>query len=270
MPDIGDFIRRSRRSAKIAIAAPGTPGDFRRSRRSAYKTARCVAGLREKLKNLRNTVKRMLRNSCNEFLGSAEFDLNTNTKSFLSILKLNFKSHTIPDRVSTPISASASADPGNRTPLRSSGENPREIANLSNSYFASVFVHEPPLPPSFGSAANAPASPDMSELTLTVSKVQSALEALDVTKATAPDKIPAKLLKETASVIAPSLCKQFNNSLSTGSFQQNWKEANVVPVFKKGKAECTENYRPISLPSLVSKVLKRRVFNTSKIGCTRW
>ena len=45
MPDIGDFIRRSQRSAKIAIAAPGTPGDFRRSRRSAYKIARCVAGL---------------------------------------------------------------------------------------------------------------------------------------------------------------------------------------------------------------------------------
>ena len=39
MPDIGDFICRSRRSAKIAIAAPGTPGDFRRSRRSAYKIA---------------------------------------------------------------------------------------------------------------------------------------------------------------------------------------------------------------------------------------
>ena len=44
MPDIGDFIRRSRRSAKIAIATAGTPGDFRRSRRSAYKIARCVAG----------------------------------------------------------------------------------------------------------------------------------------------------------------------------------------------------------------------------------
>ena len=46
MPDIGDFIRRSQRSAKIAIAAPDTPGDFRFSRRSAYKIARCVAGLR--------------------------------------------------------------------------------------------------------------------------------------------------------------------------------------------------------------------------------
>ena len=76
------------------------------------------------------------------------------------------------------------------------------------------------------------------------------LEALDVTKATGSDKIPAQLIKKTASVIAPSLCKLFSKSLSTGSFPQNWKEANVVPVFKKGKAECTENYRPISLPSL--------------------
>ena len=47
---------------------------------------------------------------------------------------------------------------------------------------------------------------------------QSVLEALNVTKATGPDKIPAKLLKETASVIAPSLCKLLNKSLSTGSF----------------------------------------------------
>ena len=52
MPDIGDFIRRSRRSAKIAIAALGTPGDFRRSRRSAYKIARCVAGLRSRTATL--------------------------------------------------------------------------------------------------------------------------------------------------------------------------------------------------------------------------
>ena len=43
MPDIGDFIRRSRRLAKIAIATPGTRGDFRRS---VYKIAKSVAGFR--------------------------------------------------------------------------------------------------------------------------------------------------------------------------------------------------------------------------------
>ena len=39
-------LRRSRRSAKIAIAVLGTPGDFRQSPRSSYKTARCVIGFR--------------------------------------------------------------------------------------------------------------------------------------------------------------------------------------------------------------------------------
>ena len=91
MPDIGDFIRRSRRSAKIAIAAPGTPGDFRRSRRSAYKIARCLAGLREKLKNLRKTVKRMLWNSRDEFPGSVESDLNTNPKRFFVDVEAEFQ-----------------------------------------------------------------------------------------------------------------------------------------------------------------------------------
>ena len=58
-------------------------------------------------------------------------------------------------------------------------------------------------------------------------------------------------------MVTPSLFKLFcNKLLSTGSFPKNWKEANVVPVFKKGEGECTENYRPISLPLLVCKVLE--------------
>ena len=44
----------------------------------------------------------------------------------------------------------------------------------------------------------------------------------------------------------------------------DWKLANVVPAHKKGDQEFVENYRPISLLSLVSKVLERCVFNTIK------
>jgi hypothetical protein len=43
-----------------------------------------------------------------------------------------------------------------------------------------------------------------------------------------------------------------------------WKNANVVPVLKKGEADYTENYRPISLLSQVSKVLERCVLNSFK------
>ena len=44
----------------------------------------------------------------------------------------------------------------------------------------------------------------------------------------------------------------------------DWKLANVVPVYKKGDQEFVENYRPISLLSLISKVLERCVFNYIK------
>ena len=43
-----------------------------------------------------------------------------------------------------------------------------------------------------------------------------------------------------------------------------WKLANVVPVYKKGDREYTENYRPISLLSIISKVLERCVLHNIK------
>ncbi len=104
----------------------------------------------------------------------------------------------------------------------------------------------------------------MTDLTLTVEEVQAALESLDSTKATGPDGIPARLLKETASVISPSLCKLYNKSLELGIFPQEWKIANIVPIYKKGEREHTENYRPISLLPIVSKVLERCVFSNIK------
>ena len=61
-------------------------------------------------------------------------------------------------------------------------------------------------------------------------------------------------------IIVPSLCKLLNKSLSLGTLPEDWKLANVVPAFKKGDKEHCENYRPISLLSIISKVLEPCVF----------
>ena len=100
----------------------------------------------------------------------------------------------------------------------------------------------------------------MRDVVLTEQEVASILNTLDTKKATGSDEIPAKLLKETAS-ITPSLCKLFNKSLLVGKIPRDWKLTNVVPVHKKGNQEHTENYRPISLLPIVSKVLERCIFN---------
>ena len=58
---------------------------------------------------------------------------------------------------------------------------------------------------------------NISDISLPIQEVQSILEALKPEKATGPDEIPARLLKETAPIIAPSLTVLFNRSLRKGN-----------------------------------------------------
>jgi hypothetical protein len=66
-------------------------------------------------------------------------------------------------------------------------------------------------------------------------------------------------LKECADVIAPSLTELFNKSLALGKVPTEWKYANIVPVPKTKETRVISIYRPISLLSLVSKVLEHAV-----------
>ncbi|CAB3992988.1 Hypothetical predicted protein, partial [Paramuricea clavata] len=140
---------------------------------------------------------------------------------------------------------------------RIKADNPDDITSMFNSYFASVFDSDDSLREETSHDLETPV---LSEIILTVEEVQAVLETLDVTKATGPDNVPARLLKETAPVISTSLCTLFNKSLSQGALPEDWKIANIIPVYKKGEKEYAENYRPISLLSIVSKVLERCVF----------
>ena len=67
------------------------------------------------------------------------------------------------------------------------------------------------------------------------------LRNLDTNKATGPDEIPARILKETAEEIATSLTELYNKSLRLGTLPEDWKLANEVPVYKKNK-EHVDNY----------------------------
>ena len=49
--------------------------------------------------------------------------------------------------------------------------------------------------------------------------------------------------------------------LTTGIFPDDLKVAKVVPLFKKGKREILDNYRPISLLHSLSKIFERVIFN---------
>ena len=209
--------------------------------------------LRDKYSQLRAKVKCMLRESRDKYLGSVESDFKSNPKRFWSLLRQNSKSRSVPHRISM-----ASGPSG-----RIKAEGPNAIASLFNRYFASVFTESSPefeeLNEIYDSNQTA-----LTDLSLTNDEVRAVLLSLDVSKATGPDGIPARLLRETADVIAPSLCCLFNKSLSSGSIPTERKLANVVPVYKKEDREYTVNYRPISPLSIISKVLERCVLDNIK------
>ncbi|CAM5078395.1 unnamed protein product [Eretmochelys imbricata] len=71
------------------------------------------------------------------------------------------------------------------------------------------------------------------------------------------DELHPRVLKELAAVIAEPLAIIFENSWRTGEVPDDWKKANVVPIFKKWKEEDPENYRPVSLTSVSGKIIEQ-------------
>ena len=104
--------------------------------------------------------------------------------------------------------------------------------------------------------------PHLMEVQVTEQEVLKMLNSLDTNKSAGPDKVPNKLLKMCALLIANPLCKLFNKSLQAGIFPLSWKKACVTPIFKqKGSRSDPTNYRPISLLPNLSKILEKLVFN---------
>ena len=85
------------------------------------------------------------------------------------------------------------------------------------------------------------------------------LKDLKVKKATGLDGISARFLKDGASVIAPTVTFLVNLSLSTGIVPCDWKMARVVPLYKSGRHASMDNYRPISILPVMSKIMEKAV-----------
>ena len=140
--------------------------------------------------------------------------------------------------------------------LKSDGvahSDPHLKASLLNRQFCSVFTTEDTtdLPTMKGNPF-----PDMHSFSIGLAGVTKLLRNLSPHKATGPDAIPTRFLKEVAADIAPALVLVFEASLQQGRVPEDWKNANVTPIFKKGDKSIPANYRPISLTSVCCKVLE--------------
>ncbi len=101
---------------------------------------------------------------------------------------------------------------------------------------------------------------------ITISQVIKTIMKINPHKASGIDKISARLLRIAAPVIAPSITRIINMSLSTGKFPSRWKTAMVTPLYKKGTECDPSDYRPISVLPILSKVIERH-FHDSLYIC---
>ena len=127
-------------------------------------------------------------------------------------------------------------------------------ANLLNQQFKSVFT--PRDPNNQVPRLDGPSFPSIRPLVTSTMGVQKLLCKLNVKKASGPDYISCKILRELSVEIAPVLTYIVQQSLDTGTVPLDWTKAQVTPIFKKGNQRLLKNYRPVSITSVPCKILE--------------
>ena len=89
--------------------------------------------------------------------------------------------------------------------------------------------------------------------------IKKILLSLDTNKAAGMDQIPVKFLRYGAEVLAFSLRNIINLSIKLSTFPEECKIAKLKPILKKGARTDPQNYRPISLLPLVSKIIEKSI-----------
>ena len=131
---------------------------------------------------------------------------------------------------------------------------------ILNEYFSSVLTTEDisslPVPVTKFEGGK---SDHLGQFFVTPEMIAKKIKKMKDNKSPGVDGIPSKLLKEIVEQISTPPAKLFNLSLEEGIVRSEWKEANITPLFKKGSRKernKKENYSPVSLTSVVCKLLE--------------
>ena len=90
---------------------------------------------------------------------------------------------------------------------------------------------------------------------------ENQIKTLDPKKATVENDIPTRMLIETNQLSSVFLTKIYNDSKDDLVFPGTLKNADVVPIHKKEERTKKENYRPVSLLPIISKLFERDMYN---------
>ena len=94
-----------------------------------------------------------------------------------------------------------------------------------------------------------------------ITRVRDLILDLNVKKATPKDGIPVKVLRNNHDILSPIVCENFNHALDICYFPNLLKMAEVKPIHKKDDRCLKENYRPVSLLPVVSKIYEKILYS---------
>ena len=133
-----------------------------------------------------------------------------------------------------------------------------KMATMLNQFFSSVFTDEDlqslPQPTQSFQGAD-----PLEDLLITPEKVRLKLDAMRSTAAPGPDGLRPCFLKQFSTSLAIPLAIIFKQSLVEGVVPEDWRCANVTPIYKKGGKSQVGNYRPVSLTSVLCKVMESMI-----------
>ena len=205
-----------------------------------------LASAEEKLQynKLRNQIRRLTRKGKKLLEKKIASECKTNPKSFWKYAQHKLKTRSsIPDIIK----------PGTHEPDFTKDDN--EKAEVFLNYFSSVFTNEPDTEdmPYFGTRSYAT---ELRNIEITEETVLGKLRKLKTNKSPGPDGMHPRVLHEISSSITVPITIIFKTSLRNMELPMEWKQANISAIHKKGKKILPENYRPVSLTSIICKTME--------------
>ena len=198
----------------------------------------------ERYRIVRNKVTHALKEDRKDFEFKIAKEVKENVKAFWNYVNQKKKNRSkIPELIK-------------KDGTKTSGD--KEKADALNDQFSGVFTSESDKIPEFPAKV---VTSLLSSILITEDMVLKKLKALRVDKSPGPDQVHPYILKNLAKMLAKPLKLIFQTSLKSRSLPMIWKEGIVTPLYKKESKILPKNYRPVSLTSIVCKVLESIVID---------
>ncbi|KAJ3607153.1 hypothetical protein NHX12_026667 [Muraenolepis orangiensis] len=188
-----------------------------------------------------NWVRHLTRKLKKAYEKSIAQQSKANPKKFWRYVKSKTKTRSVmPDLISPATGEKISGD--------------LERAELLGLYFSSVFTQEPP-----GEIPRLPhlqLTTLLERLDISTDMVYKKLQNLNTSKSPGPDSVSPRVLHEAAPSLAKPLAHIFQTSLRSKKLPEKWMKATISAIFKKGDKQIPANYRPVSLTSILCKIME--------------